>query len=189
VFESVVYPYSLTTYKPLKTQTRFIPETLLSPWHPAERAWDGEERFDLPHVDRVLNSHCHEDHVAGNGRFRDVPWHLHAADLLGIRSLDDQIRQARDPAARRPAARPAADRIHRSRDRAAAEMRTGDRVHGRGLVCDGFGFALWVAAPPSKWNAAVPLIAEHTRGNAMSRNRSDAPAGRQSPRHRCLADS
>jgi glyoxylase-like metal-dependent hydrolase (beta-lactamase superfamily II) len=36
----------------------------------------------------VLNSHCHEDHVAGNGRFAGVPWHLHEADADGIRSLD-----------------------------------------------------------------------------------------------------
>jgi glyoxylase-like metal-dependent hydrolase (beta-lactamase superfamily II) len=47
-----------------------------------------EGRFDLPRIDRVLNSHCHEDHVAGNGRFPGVPWHLHEADLPGIRSLD-----------------------------------------------------------------------------------------------------
>jgi glyoxylase-like metal-dependent hydrolase (beta-lactamase superfamily II) len=47
-----------------------------------------EGRFDLPQVDRVLNSHCHEDHVAGNGTFPRVPWHLHEADLPGIRSLD-----------------------------------------------------------------------------------------------------
>ena len=47
-----------------------------------------EGRFALPRVDRVLNSHCHEDHVAGNGRFPDVPWHFHEADLAGIRSLD-----------------------------------------------------------------------------------------------------
>ena len=49
-------------------------------------------RFGLPRVDRVVNSHCHEDHVAGNGRFPDVPWHLHEEDLPGIRSLDG-IRQ------------------------------------------------------------------------------------------------
>ena len=36
----------------------------------------------------MLNSHCHEDHVAGNHLFPDVPWHLHEADLPGIRSLD-----------------------------------------------------------------------------------------------------
>jgi glyoxylase-like metal-dependent hydrolase (beta-lactamase superfamily II) len=45
-------------------------------------------REHLPSVDRVLNSHCHEDHVAGNHLFPDVPWHLHEADLPGIRSLD-----------------------------------------------------------------------------------------------------
>jgi glyoxylase-like metal-dependent hydrolase (beta-lactamase superfamily II) len=48
-----------------------------------------EWRFELPRVDRVLNSHCHEDHVAGNGRFPGVPWHFHEADAPGIRSLDD----------------------------------------------------------------------------------------------------
>jgi glyoxylase-like metal-dependent hydrolase (beta-lactamase superfamily II) len=47
-----------------------------------------EGRFELPRVDRVLNSHCHEDHVAGNGRFKDISWHFHEADLPGIRSLD-----------------------------------------------------------------------------------------------------
>ena len=40
------------------------------------------------HVDRVLNSHCHEDHVAANFRFPDVPWCVHAADAPGMRSLD-----------------------------------------------------------------------------------------------------
>jgi glyoxylase-like metal-dependent hydrolase (beta-lactamase superfamily II) len=45
-------------------------------------------RGRLPHVDRVLNSHCHEDHVAGNHLFPDAPWHLHEADLPGIRSLE-----------------------------------------------------------------------------------------------------
>jgi len=47
-----------------------------------------EGRVDVQRVDRVLNSHCHEDHVAGNGRFAGVPWHLHEADADGIRSLD-----------------------------------------------------------------------------------------------------
>jgi glyoxylase-like metal-dependent hydrolase (beta-lactamase superfamily II) len=47
-----------------------------------------EGRVDVPRVDRVLNSHCHEDHVAGNGRFAGVPWHFHEADAEGIRSLD-----------------------------------------------------------------------------------------------------
>lgn len=45
-------------------------------------------RGRLPRVDRVVNSHCHEDHVAGNHLFPDVPWHLHEADLPGIRSVE-----------------------------------------------------------------------------------------------------
>jgi glyoxylase-like metal-dependent hydrolase (beta-lactamase superfamily II) len=42
----------------------------------------------VPPADRVLNSHCHEDHVAGNHLYPDAPWHLPDADLGGIRSLD-----------------------------------------------------------------------------------------------------
>jgi len=38
-------------------------------------------------ADRVVNSHCHEDHVAGNHLFPDVPWHVHEADLPGLQSL------------------------------------------------------------------------------------------------------
>ena len=41
-----------------------------------------------PPVDRVLNSHCHEDHVAGNHLYPGGTWHLPDADLGGIRSLD-----------------------------------------------------------------------------------------------------
>ena len=41
----------------------------------------------LPRVDLVMNSHCHEDHVAGNHLFLDVPWTLHEADLPGIQSF------------------------------------------------------------------------------------------------------
>jgi len=45
-------------------------------------------RDRLPAVDRVLNSHCHEDHVAGNHLFASVPWYLHEEDLHGMQSLD-----------------------------------------------------------------------------------------------------
>src|SRR5690606_1856329 len=45
-------------------------------------------RARLPHVDRVLNSHSHEDHLAGNHLFPEVSWHVHEADLLGLRSLE-----------------------------------------------------------------------------------------------------
>ena len=41
-----------------------------------------------PPADRVVNSHCHEDHVAGNHLYPDATWHLPEADLGGIRSLD-----------------------------------------------------------------------------------------------------
>jgi glyoxylase-like metal-dependent hydrolase (beta-lactamase superfamily II) len=41
-----------------------------------------------PRVDRVLHSHCHEDHFAGSFLYRDAPWHFHEADLPGIQSLD-----------------------------------------------------------------------------------------------------
>ncbi len=43
---------------------------------------------ERPRADRVLHSHCHEDHVAGSFLFRDAPWYFHEADLPGIRSLD-----------------------------------------------------------------------------------------------------
>jgi len=39
-------------------------------------------------VDAILNSHGHEDHVAGNGLFKNARVHVHEADLLGIQSLD-----------------------------------------------------------------------------------------------------
>ncbi len=48
-------------------------------------------RGRLPAVDRVLNSHCHEDHLAGNHLFPDAPWLLHEADLPGLRSLDGMM--------------------------------------------------------------------------------------------------
>ena len=49
-------------------------------------------RHRLPKVDRVLNSHCHEDHIAGNHLFPNVPWHLHDLDIAGIQSLDDMMK-------------------------------------------------------------------------------------------------
>ncbi|MFZ1488352.1 MAG: MBL fold metallo-hydrolase [Ilumatobacteraceae bacterium] len=46
-------------------------------------------RGGLPNrVDAVLNSHSHEDHVAGNGLFPRARVHVHDADLPGVRSLD-----------------------------------------------------------------------------------------------------
>jgi glyoxylase-like metal-dependent hydrolase (beta-lactamase superfamily II) len=42
-------------------------------------------------VDRVVNSHCHEDHIAGNHLFPEAPWHVHEADVMGFQSLDDMM--------------------------------------------------------------------------------------------------
>lgn len=42
----------------------------------------------LPQVDWILNSHCHEDHIAGNHLFPDIPWHFHELDIPGIHSLE-----------------------------------------------------------------------------------------------------
>lgn len=39
-------------------------------------------------VDAVVNSHAHEDHLAGNGLFADARVHIHHEDLLGAVSLD-----------------------------------------------------------------------------------------------------
>ena len=39
-------------------------------------------------VDAVINSHSHEDHIAGNGLFTDARVHVHEADLPGIVSMD-----------------------------------------------------------------------------------------------------
>jgi glyoxylase-like metal-dependent hydrolase (beta-lactamase superfamily II) len=44
-------------------------------------------KAQLPRAERVWNSHCHEDHIAGNHLFPDAPWELHEADLLGLHSF------------------------------------------------------------------------------------------------------
>lgn len=46
---------------------------------------------ELPPIDRVINSHCHEDHIAGNHLFPDVPWHVHALDRPGFADLDGMM--------------------------------------------------------------------------------------------------
>ncbi len=39
-------------------------------------------------IDAVVNSHSHEDHIAGNGLFADARVHAHEADRPGVVSLD-----------------------------------------------------------------------------------------------------
>ncbi len=41
-----------------------------------------------PRADRILISHCHEDHLAGLFRYPDAPVHVHIDDALGLESLD-----------------------------------------------------------------------------------------------------
>jgi glyoxylase-like metal-dependent hydrolase (beta-lactamase superfamily II) len=38
-------------------------------------------------VDAIINSHSHEDHIAGNGAYPNATVHVHAADLPGVQSL------------------------------------------------------------------------------------------------------
>jgi glyoxylase-like metal-dependent hydrolase (beta-lactamase superfamily II) len=45
----------------------------------------------LPRIDRVINSHCHEDHIAGNHLFPGTPWHVHDLDRLGFESIDGMM--------------------------------------------------------------------------------------------------
>jgi glyoxylase-like metal-dependent hydrolase (beta-lactamase superfamily II) len=45
----------------------------------------------LPRIDRLINSHCHEDHIAGNHLFPSVPWHVQALDRIGLESLDGMM--------------------------------------------------------------------------------------------------
>ena len=42
-------------------------------------------------VDAVINSHGHEDHIAGNCMFPDSRVHIHEADIAVTRSLDDLL--------------------------------------------------------------------------------------------------
>lgn len=55
---------------------------------PSLGLWSRSED-SLPRVDRVLLSHCHEDHIAGLPLFPEAAVHVHDADRIGLRSLDD----------------------------------------------------------------------------------------------------
>ena len=46
-------------------------------------------------VDAVLNSHGHEDHIAGNKMFPDARIHVHHEDLLALKSLEGMLESAR----------------------------------------------------------------------------------------------
>ena len=45
----------------------------------------------LPEIDRILLTHCHEDHAVGLGLFPDATVHVHEEDLHGLQSMDGFI--------------------------------------------------------------------------------------------------
>jgi glyoxylase-like metal-dependent hydrolase (beta-lactamase superfamily II) len=84
-------------------------------------------RDRLPRVDRVLNSHCHEDHIAGNHLFPNVPWHLHEEDLPGIQSLDNMMGiYGFTPEVRKTFEKVVVDRFHYRTKPDAQPFRDGD---------------------------------------------------------------
>jgi glyoxylase-like metal-dependent hydrolase (beta-lactamase superfamily II) len=56
---------------------------------PALGLWT--RRDTLPHVDLILGSHCHEDHIAAYPLFPDATPHLHAADAVGLADLEGML--------------------------------------------------------------------------------------------------
>ena len=42
-------------------------------------------------VDAIINSHAHEDHLAGNATFLDARVHIHGDDLYGAQSIDGML--------------------------------------------------------------------------------------------------
>jgi glyoxylase-like metal-dependent hydrolase (beta-lactamase superfamily II) len=80
-----------------------------------------------PPADRVLNSHCHEDHVAGNHLYPAATWSLPEADLPGIRSLDGLMAiYGFDGALRDAFARVVVDEFHFTPRADAHAVRDGD---------------------------------------------------------------
>ncbi|MGH7803442.1 MAG: MBL fold metallo-hydrolase, partial [Candidatus Binatia bacterium] len=48
-------------------------------------------RADRPSADRVILSHCHEDHIAGLALYPEARVDVHEADVVGLRSIDDMM--------------------------------------------------------------------------------------------------
>jgi glyoxylase-like metal-dependent hydrolase (beta-lactamase superfamily II) len=58
---------------------------------PALGLWERERQGTLPPADRILLSHCHEDHIAGNPLYPEAACHVHEADRPGLASLDGMM--------------------------------------------------------------------------------------------------
>jgi glyoxylase-like metal-dependent hydrolase (beta-lactamase superfamily II) len=48
-------------------------------------------RANRPAADRVILSHCHEDHIAGLALYPQARVDVHEADVVGLRSIDDMM--------------------------------------------------------------------------------------------------
>jgi hydroxyacylglutathione hydrolase len=79
-------------------------------------------------IDRVLLSHCHEDHMAGLWRLPMLPVHVHEDDRIGLHSLDGLMTVYGLPSSIEPAWRvEVLDRFHYRPRPDAIAFRDGDR--------------------------------------------------------------
>jgi glyoxylase-like metal-dependent hydrolase (beta-lactamase superfamily II) len=64
-------------------------------------------------IDRILISHCHEDHLAGLGRYPHTPVQVHEDDHVGLQSLDGLMSiYGMAPAIERPWRQEVVERFH-----------------------------------------------------------------------------
>jgi glyoxylase-like metal-dependent hydrolase (beta-lactamase superfamily II) len=81
----------------------------------------------VPAIDRVLISHCHEDHLAGLFRFPDATVHVHESDRVGLESLDGLMQiYGMPPEIDEPWRRDVVDRFHYAPRPDAQTFRDGD---------------------------------------------------------------
>lgn len=105
-------------------------------------------------VDRILLTHCHEDHFSANFLFPEAMVQCHSADLLGLHSLDGLLEIFGPSEARRPElARMLVERFH-------FEPRLDARPFEHGDVFDLGGVTIEVIHTPG-----------HTRGHCAFRIR------------------